>query len=112
MKHNYKPLPDYLKIDKSDIHGQGLIATNNIPNKEIIGITHYFLMDVIVRTPLGGFINHSEKPNCIVRKAIDNRYTVYELVTIKNITKDEEITLDYRGTDCVINDNDSKLIFE
>jgi SET domain-containing protein len=44
-----------------------------------------------IRTPLGGFINHSFKPNCdIVQKR-----GVYRLVTLREIKKDEELTVDY-----------------
>jgi hypothetical protein len=63
----YKPLPDYITIKKSTIQGLGLFATEDIPANILIGKIHvpsekeengYF------RTPLGGFGNHSDDPNC------------------------------------------------
>ena len=49
-----------------------------------------------VRTPMGGFINHSEKPNChlIISQDWDD-FIIYNVVTHKKILKDEEIFLDY-----------------
>ena len=46
---------------------------------------------MLVRTPLGGFVNHSEKPNCM-RVQKDNRWN---LITIANILPGEELTLCY-----------------
>ena len=60
----YQPLPDSLHIGESKIHGQGLVASENIPMGTDLGISHYRKGDDVIRTPLGGFINHSEKPNC------------------------------------------------
>jgi SET domain-containing protein len=40
---------------------------------------------------LGGFINHSEEPNCELIKI--GKY--YYLITSKDIMPDEEITLEY-----------------
>jgi SET domain-containing protein len=46
---------------------------------------------LLVRTPLGGFINHSDEPNCM-RVQKDNRWN---LLTIANILPGEELTLRY-----------------
>ena len=63
----YKPLPDYITIKESTIQGLGLFATEDITANILIGKIHvpsekeengYF------RTPLGGFGNHSDDPNC------------------------------------------------
>ena len=61
----YKPLPDSLTIQPSGIEGQGLFANQDIPAREHLGITHIKLGEKIIRTPLGGFINHSDNPNCV-----------------------------------------------
>ena len=45
----------------------------------------------IIRTPLGGFINHSENPNC--RKWLEG--SKYYMKTIKPIKKGEELFLKY-----------------
>ena len=36
----YKPLPEYLAIGPSDIHGVGIIANEDIPAGVDMGITH------------------------------------------------------------------------
>jgi len=46
----------------------------------------------LYRTPLGGFLNHSEDPNC-VRVEVNNKWY---LKTTKDIMKDEELTLAYK----------------
>ena len=49
-----------------------------------------------VRTPLGGFVNHSKSNNCklFVKESWDD-YIIYNLLTTKNIKKNQEILLDY-----------------
>ena len=64
----YKPLPDNLTIKTSDLHGQGLFASENIGEGTNLGTSHVELGRMILRTPLGGFINHSNKPNCVKSK--------------------------------------------
>ena len=99
----YKPLPDCLTIRKSGIEGLGLFATKDIPKNTVLGLTHIFRPHKeIIRTPLGGFYNHSDNPNCEtyknIRVGID---LVYEqngsmyLKTMKNIKSGEEITVKY-----------------
>ena len=90
----YKPLPDYLTIERSTIDGLGLFALEDINKNTIIGITHVYSSgyeDSHIRTPLGCFINHSESPNCI----LGNEGFTKILKTVKNISKGEEITLKY-----------------
>ena len=57
----------------------------------VLGMSHIIIDDVIYRTPLGGFINHSDDPNCMKWNE-DNKYFVK---TIKPIHKDEELFLKY-----------------
>ena len=62
----YKPLPDCLTIKKSSIEGLGLFATKDINTNTFIGLTHIKdknFENGYIRTPLGGFYNHSMKPN-------------------------------------------------
>lgn len=90
----YKPLPPYLTIKESSIEGLGLFAKDNIDNGVLIGVTHVKDMrfeDGYSRTPLGGFFNHSENPNCEV--FYDGDYI--KLRTIKDIKSGEEITAKY-----------------
>ena len=64
---SYRPLPDYLTIKESSINGLGLFATEKINANSLIGVTHHpnkHSEDGYIRTPLGGFGNHSNDPNC------------------------------------------------
>ena len=60
----YKPLPDNLRLGFSDIHDIGLFAKEGIAQGTNLGMTHLKLGSQIIRTPLGGFINHHENANC------------------------------------------------
>ena len=69
----YKPLPNCLTIKKSPIEGLGLYATANIKANCFIGLTHIQSKNFengYIRTPLGGFYNHSNEPN--VRRVISD----------------------------------------
>ena len=69
----YKPLPNFLTIKKSPIEGLGLYATKNIKPNCFIGLTHIQDNDFengYIRTPLGGFYNHSNEPN--VRRVVSD----------------------------------------
>ncbi len=93
-KNYYKPLPGYLTIKDSGIHGLGLFATDNIDANFRIGVTHIKDMrfeDGYIRTPLGGFFNHSETPNC---KVVHEEEFIF-LETINEIKNGEEITCFY-----------------
>ena len=59
---------------------------------------------MLIRTPLGGFINHSDTPNCIKSRyfmtntndiKIKHDYTRYDLITLKDIEGGEELTVKY-----------------
>ena len=97
----YKPLPESLTIKPSGIHDLGLFAEQDIKKATNLGMTHFKVGDTIFRTPLGGFINHSNTPNCT--KAAVRMPTVetllldkkWNLLTTQDIKKGEEITLRY-----------------
>ena len=88
---NYRPLPESLTIKPSSIEGLGLFAVKTIPKNTDLGMIHFTYGELIIRTPLGGFINHSDKPNC---KKLDLE-DEWHLKTITEIKKDEELTLKY-----------------
>ena len=87
----YRPLPFYLTIKESEIHGLGLYSLVKIPKDTTIGMTHIQIENDLIRTPLGGFINHSDNPNC-ERKENNNRMFIK---TIQDIDKNKELTLKY-----------------
>ena len=74
----YQPLPDQLYIRRSAIDGMGLFAKEDIEGNVNLGLTHIVVDGELIRTPLGGFVNHSDEPNCIKLKE-GNRYTFYEI---------------------------------
>ena len=61
----YKPLPKNLTLGESEIHDIGLFAREDIKRVHELGISHIQVGVDLYRTPLGGFINHSDTPNCI-----------------------------------------------
>ena len=64
----YKPLPKELTIKNSPIEGLGIFATEDIKKNTFLGITHIRdeqFENKYIRTPLGGFYNHSNNPNVI-----------------------------------------------
>lgn len=99
---NYRPLPDCLTIKNSEIEGLGLFATKDIPAGTDLGVSHIVgIMSQPIRTPLGGFYNHSEEPNAYKYKSkalvysVGSWVNVYALVTIRDIKAGEEITVTY-----------------
>ena len=114
-KQTYKPLPDNLFIEESLIDGQGLFASKDIPENTDLGISHIEIEKdkmaplEMIRTPLGGFINHEKTvkepdgegkdvevsgPNCKrIRGRMDGCKIEYSLITRKDIKAGEELTL-------------------
>ena len=88
----YRPLPDNLELRPSEIHGYGVFALEDIPAGQMLGLSHIQSPELI-RTPLGGYINHSMNPNCI-RILEGNRWY---LQSIQDIEEGEELTLMYKG---------------
>ena len=94
----YRPLPDTLTIKESSIHGLGIFALSDVGIGTDLGVAHINIVDFpqgYCRTPLGGFYNHSDEPNC---KLIDDHIgflLVKRLVTIKDIKQGDEITCKY-----------------
>ena len=97
----YKPLPESLTIKTSKVIGLGLFADEDINVATNLGISHIKIDDTIIRTPLGGFINHANDPNCAKVELRANGYQnetfkkKWNLVTLRDIKKGEELTLRY-----------------
>ncbi len=96
----YKPLPNYLTIRVSGIEGLGLFTTAKIKEGTDLGVSHIPDPGLLtqdyengyIRTPLGGFINHSDNPNVI---KIDKDWGRLHLIATRDIDADEEITVKY-----------------
>ena len=111
----YKALHSDLTLKKSSIHGFGVFAIKAIPKDTVVGISHIKdndntgrYLQGYIRTPLGGFINHSTQPNCIkvqVRSNLSPKYwpavkegeEVFSMAirTNRDIKEGEELTLFY-----------------
>ena len=92
----YKPLPSGLIIKDSGIEGQGVFTTRDLSVGCNLGESHYQIDEELIRTPLGGFINHSEEPNCHrTQVKIKPGFDKWTITVIKNIAAGEELTLKY-----------------
>ena len=90
----YRPLPPYLTVKSSEVEGLGLFSTKPIGHATILGISHVadrHFKNGYIRTPLGGFINHSNTPNC--KTSLEGR--LLYIITIIDIKKGDELTLKY-----------------
>jgi len=91
----YKPLPDGITIKKSPINGLGLFATEDISENTLLGIIHIPIKGEkhgYFRTPLGGFGNHSDDPNCSKLLMEDGSWWI---IASKDIEPGEELTWKY-----------------
>ena len=65
----------------------------------VIGISHVKIpyLYEIIRTPIGGFINHSDRPNCVLVEKVNlsATYRLFELVALTDIEPGEELTTKY-----------------
>ena len=95
----YKPLPESLTIKSSGVHGLGLFADQDIKQATNLGMSHMKLDDTIFRTPLGGFINHANEPNCpkveLLMKNDSFDYKKWNLIALQDIKEGEELTVRY-----------------
>ena len=102
----YRALPDGLYISTSPVAGQGVFTSKSLPVGTELGMSHIIIADEIIRTPLGGFINHSDTPNCEklcprVEKMYNLTKTHYKSIkkyyvkVIRPIAEGEELFLIY-----------------
>ena len=96
----YNPLPSGLTVADSGIAGQGLFTTRRLVMGTSLGISHYRIDGEYIRTPLGGFINHSDEPNCVRNQVrIKPYYDKWNLLVIEDIEEGDELTLKYTWYD-------------
>ena len=100
----YKPLPESLTIKKSGIDGLGLFADQDIKHGTNLGMSHVAIGSGIIRTPMGGFINHSGDANTVkvefnINEKDDPLLKIatkkWNLVTLQDIKEGEELTVRY-----------------
>ena len=93
----YNPLPSGLQVADSRISGQRVFTTRRLVAGTELGISHWRIERELIRTPLGGFINHSETPNCQrsqirIKPGLDK----WNLMVIEDIEEGSELTLKYK----------------
>ena len=94
----YSPLPEDLEIRESEIHGHGLFACVRIPTGTVLGVTHVEderFTHGWIRTPLGGFYNHSNLPNCELVRDLSSSPERKVLKTARPVQEGQEITCRY-----------------
>ena len=94
----FNPLPKELTLGESEIHDIGLFAKEDIKRGHDFGISHIQIEKELFRTPVGGFINHSDKPNCtksMFRVSNGTNYKAWRLFAIDDIESGDELTLTY-----------------
>ena len=79
---SYQALTKELHVKDSPVAGQGLFAKEDISAGTHLGMSHLVIDDIIYRMPLGGFINHSDTPNCL-KYYEDGFYFIQTKTTIK-----------------------------
>ena len=100
----YRPLPDGLTIKQSPIEGLGLYATKVIKANVFVGLTHILderFENNYLRTPLGGFYNHSDDPT-VVRMVTD---------TLPKLKFGDVLDVDATEKKFPGNDNDGENVF-
>ena len=95
--NQYRPLPSGLTVTDSRISGQGLFTTRRLVMGTILGISHYRIDGEYIRTPLGGFINHAETPNCQRSQIrVKPGFDKWSITVIEDIEEGDELTLKYK----------------
>ena len=103
-KNTYKPLPKSLTIKSSGIDGLGLFAKEGIAQGANLGMSHVAIGSGIIRTPMGGFINHANDANVVkVELRIDEMddpllkvaTKKWNLIALRDIKEGEELTVKY-----------------
>lgn len=97
----YRPLPEGVTVGPSGIDGMGLIATEELPAAFPLGITHYLFPEHedpksrVIRTPAGGWINHSDTPNCVKMEADSPHGPCWKVTTSEIVPVGTELTIRY-----------------
>lgn len=94
---NYRPLPKCLTVKQSPIEGLGLFATQRIEEETNLGLSHYHTENGLIRTPVGGFVNHQADFNVYIKK-IDETNNFY-LFTNRDVEVGEELVAYYLNED-------------
>ena len=105
----YRPLPNGLYIGVSSIEGQGLYTDRALTKGCQLGESHYRIAtndvpstnieenkSILIRTPLGGFINHSDTPNCHRSQIrVKPGFDKWTITVVEDVSPGDELTLKY-----------------
>ena len=105
----YRPLPNGLYIGVSSIEGQGLYTDRALTKGCQLGESHYRIATnddpsknaeenktILIRTPLGGFINHSDTPNCHRSQIrVKPGFDKWTITVVEDVSPGDELTLKY-----------------
>jgi len=99
---SYRPLPEGVTVAESSIEGLGLFATEPLSSGTKLGTSHVFMPDCedpeerVLRTPVGGFINHSETPNCVkIEAQVTKGGRKWTIFTSSAVEAGDELTVEY-----------------
>lgn len=95
INHKFK---NNFKLAPSNIHGTGVFALKNFKRRNIIGIGIFYILYYIpqITNDLGRWLNHSYNPNCVLY--YHEKSNNYLIVAIREILKNDEITINYNHT--------------
>ena len=106
---DFKPLPTYIELMDIPNQGKGLVTTKQLQMNDVIGVSHYTVKDShkgkfhqgLVRTSIGGFLNHSDKPNCRLVCGDGDDCDIYYL-QVRNpiILPNTQLTINYQLHKC------------
>lgn len=84
------------KVGPSNIHGQGVLTTQELRAGSRIGVGIGYRLGIIpaITSDFGAWINHSYQPSASLM-FLDGMYWV---VAAKNLAPGDEVTVDYRRT--------------
>jgi len=95
MQDTYRPLPKGLKIKDSEVHGQGVFTEVSLEKDWVLGPAYLIYEGKKIRLPIGGFINHSDTPNVEKKEHLRDPFKVQEIITVREISAGEELTINY-----------------
>lgn len=94
--YSFSPLPNTVFLARSRVHGWGIFSKYSMDENTHVGVSHIpdnRFENGHIRTPVGGFINESEEPNCFLEW--DNNQKWWEIVTGEVIMPGDELFLKY-----------------
>ena len=100
--YEHRHFPRNLYKAKSEIHGYGIFAAEEILKGDHLPVTHIEMNSSweghqLVRTIFGDYLNHSATPNCGISSSLHfgSEVFVYIAISLRDIEAGEELTVNY-----------------